>query len=141
MKTITIVIFFFISIPVFSQTYPDSLKQVLIDFLLSINDVSEDAKNTMLIVNDLVTYKEFKNQDYGIFRFCTLSTHVFTHILLVSKGKYIIVNMYEPLEKSLYSVLEYLKLDKNYSKEDTVKYVEGVLKLHKINSEVIPWKI
>jgi len=137
-------ILLFLSISGYINAQSDSLTIKLYDFLISTNDLTEWSKsqNTMLIINDLITYKEFKNQEYGIFKFCTLTTHTYTHILLVSrKGKYTIVNMYEPLEKSLHSVIEFLKMNKNFSKEDTIKYIEGVLDLHKSNKETIPWSL
>jgi hypothetical protein len=118
----------------------DSLTVKLYDFFKSKNEMSENVKprQTFLIINDLVTFKEFKSQEYGIFKFCTLTTHTFTHILLVNNT---IVDMYQPLEKSLYSVLEYLKMNKNFSKEDIFRYIEGVLDLYRSNTESIPWSL
>ena len=142
MKTLGTLLLFF-SINGYINAQSDSLTIKLYDFLISTKDLSEwsKSKNTILIINDLVTYKKFKNQEYGIFKFCTLTTHTYTHILLVSKGKYTIVNMREPLEKSLQSVLEFLKINKNYPKEDTITYMEGVLKIYKSNNEIIPWTL
>ena len=141
MKTLTTLLLFF-SINGCINAQPDSLTVKLYDFLISTKDLSEWSKsqNTMLFIIDLVTYKDFENQEYGIFRFSTLTTHTYKHILLVSNGQYSIVNMREPLEKSFRLILEYLKINKNYSKEDIVKYLEKVLDLYKSNSEAIPWR-
>jgi len=142
MKTLG-TLFFLFSINGNINAQSDSLTIKLYDFFKSKNEMSKSVEpgQTILIINDLVTYKEFKNQEYGIFRFCTLTTHMYTHILLVSKGKYTIVDMYEPLEKSLLSVLEFLKANKYFTKENTIKYIEGVLDLHKSNMEAIPWTL
>ena len=141
MKTFGILLF--LSISGYINAQSDSLTIKLYDFLISTKDLSEWGKSqkTKLFINDLVTYKDFKNQEYGIFQFSTLTTHTYTHILLVSKGKYTIVNMYEPLEKSLQSVLEFLNANKSFSKENTIKYIEGVLGLYKSNKEAIPWSL
>ena len=198
MKTITLFILLFISVPLFSQSDSDSLKQAVYDFLISTRDIIEREKSiNITFIRDLVTYRDYENQEYGIFSFGTPATSTYWHILLISNGKYTIVNMYEPLEKSLQSVLEFFKEDtifskegvikcierilfidtrnrsgvmrvwqnaiigymyellekslqsvleflnanKSFSKENTIKYIEGVLGLYKSNKEAIPWSL
>ena len=167
MKTITLFILFFIYIPLFSQSnqelgtfkldsamiqafnedlianseyYSDSFKNEMYDFLISTHDLSESGKsnNSMLIINDLVTNKVFTNQEYGIFRFGTfLTSSAYKHILLISNGKYTIVNMHEPLEKSLQNILDFFKEDTIFSKEGVIMYIERVLVMHKLNKNAV----
>jgi hypothetical protein len=50
-------------------------------------------------------------------------------------------NFFKSKNEMSETVLEYLKRDKKISKEDTVRYMEGVLDLYKRNMEAIPWTI
>jgi hypothetical protein len=136
---------FFILFLLFGNSYlfaqTDNLTIKLYDFLKSKNEMSANVKagQTILIINDLVTCQEFKDQEYGIFKFCTLSSHTYTHILLVNKGQYSIVDMYQPPDIILESILNYLKTNKNFTKEVSIKYLEAIIKLYKSNTKEIPW--
>ncbi|MDR2036493.1 MAG: hypothetical protein LBQ60_01070 [Bacteroidales bacterium] len=136
---------FFVIFLLFGNSYLfaqyDSLTIKLYDFLKSKKEMSENVKvgQTILIINELVSYQEFKNQEYGIFRFGTLSSHTYIHILLVDKEKYLIVDMYQPLDIILEPILNYLKTNTKITKKNSIQYLEAVLKLYKLNTEEISW--
>ena len=143
MKKILLFIFILLG---YSYSYAqqiDSLRIRLYDFLISKGDLDEFSKkkNTLLIINDLVTHEEFKDQEYGIFKFGTLTSESYTHILLVDKEKHIIVDMHQPFDIIIHTVLGYFKNHSDYTRSDVINYLDSIINLHKKNSDSIPWKI
>ena len=127
----------------YSSAQPsDSLRVKSYDFLISMGELQEFSKteNTLLIINDLVTYEEFKNQEYGIFRLCTFASESYIHILLVDANRYIFVDMRQPFDATIHIILEYLKNYPNYTQLDIINYLDAVVNLYQRNKDAIPWK-
>jgi hypothetical protein len=128
----------------YSHAQSDSLLRIrLIDFLISTGDLLEDSEptNTMLIINNIVTYTELKNQSYGIFKFGTLTTHSYFHILLKDESDYKIIDMRQPIEDVFQAILKCMANKTIYTKSDIVAYLNAIISLYKSNDNSIPWKV
>ena len=139
-------ILFFISIVLymnglFAQT--DSVKVILIKFLINkkdlVGDINSFNKN-ILIVNDIVSFEKYENNQYGIFKFGTISSHSFFHMLLKNKQSYTIIDMRLPLEDNLLQVVNYFKKVKVYNSDIILNYFTKIIELSKRNSKIVPWK-
>ena len=81
-----------------------------------------------------------KKKQYGIFKFGTLSSHSFFHMLLKNKQTYIIIDMRLPLEDNLLQIVNYFKEVKVYNSDTILNYFTKIIELNKRNSEIFPWK-
>lgn len=125
----------------FAQT--DSVKMNLIKFLINKKDLVGDFNSfnkNVLIVNDIVSFEKYEKKQYGIFKFGTLSSHSFFHMLLKSKQSYTIIDMRLPLEDNLLQVVNYFKEVKVYNSDTILNYFAKIIELNKRNSEIVPWK-
>ena len=125
----------------FAQT--DSVKMILIKFLVNkkdlVGDINSFNKN-VLIVSDIVSFEKYEKKQYGIFKFGTLSSHSFFHLLLKNKLTYTIIDMRLPLEDILFQVVNYFKEVKVYDSDMILNYFAKIIELKKRNSEIVPWK-
>jgi hypothetical protein len=146
MKKIISILLFIVLInhlPLIAQTHiSDSLRYELLDFLITKNDFVGDTKTTetLLIINDLTSLKPLKNQKCGVFKFGTLTSHSYFHILLKQGDGYIIVDMKQPFEKIIPVILTHFKLNSCYSKADVVEYLKKITDLYLKNQDVVPWE-
>ena len=71
----------------------DNLRDTLLNFLVSKGDFDKEMKTegTLLIINEISTLKKHKNQEVGVFKFGTLTSHSYFHVLLKDKSNYIFV--------------------------------------------------
>lgn len=125
----------------FAQT--DSVKMNLIKFLINKKDLVDDFNSfnkNVLIVNDIVSFEKYEKKQYGIFKFGTLSSHSFFHMLLKNKQSYTIIDMRLPLEDNLLQIVNYFKEVKVYNSDTILNYFTKIIELNKRNSEIVPWK-
>jgi hypothetical protein len=125
----------------FAQT--DSVKMNLIKFLINKKDLVCDFNSfnkNVLIVNDIVSFEKYGKKQYGIFKFGTLSSHSFFHMLLKNKQSYTIIDMRLSLEDNLLQVVNYFKEVKVYNSDTILNYFTKIIELNKRNSEIVPWK-
>lgn len=125
------------------QAQPDTLKTSLIKFLIEKKDLISDYKSfntNVLIVNDILTLEKPEKEDYGIFKFGTLSSHSYFHILLKDKNKYKILDMRQPLENVVLQVVSYFKEEEFYDRDLVLAYLDKVIELYKRNMQAVPWK-
>lgn len=127
-----------------AQNYTnDSLRIKLFDFLISKKDFVGDSKTTktLLIINDIVTLKTIEQQKNGVFKFGTLTSHSYFHILLKYGNKYDIVDMKQPYEKIIPTIIFFFKKNNLYSKSDVLKYLIKLTDLYLANQNAIHWRI
>lgn len=68
-----------------------------------------------------------KEKCSGIYMIPNLSTHGFTHYLLISKANFTIINMREPLGENIKKVIQFMKKYSFYSKEDVFFYISNLV--------------
>jgi hypothetical protein len=121
----------------------DNLKDTLLDFLISKGDFDKDMKTegTLLIINDISTLKKYENQEVGVFKFGTLTSHSCYHLFLKDKDDCTIVDMKQPYENIVSLLLEYFQGNPFYSKEDILVYIKRVTELYIKNQDAVPWKL
>ncbi|MDD2799024.1 MAG: hypothetical protein PHV20_10560 [Bacteroidales bacterium] len=122
---------------------PVNLTDSLIEFLITKDDFDESmkAEGTMLIVNDVLTLKQYKNQEAGIFKFGTLTSHSYFHLLLKEKDNETLVDMKQPYENIVFLLLEYFQRNEIYSKDKILLYIKKVTELYNKNRSNNPWKV
>ncbi len=128
----------------FSQNIKaNNLRDSLFEFLISQGEFDKDmqTKETILIINDIVTLIPIEKQSNGIFKFGTLTSHSYFHIILSSNGDYVIINMRQPFENIILSILDYFQRNQQYSKKEVLCYMEKITELYLKNQNSIPWKI
>ncbi len=121
----------------------NNLRDTLFEFLISKNDFNKDmqTKGTILIINDILTLKKYDDQEVGVFKFGTLTSHSYFHLLLKDKNNYTIVNMKQPYENIVLLLLDYFENNPFYSKEEMLLYIKRATELYIKNKKVVPWKI
>ena len=87
------------------------------------------------------TLKKYENQDVGIFKFGTLTSHSYYHLLLKGKNNYTVVNMKQPFENIVLLLLKYFQRNQFYSKEEVLVYIKKTTELYMKNQDVVPWKL
>lgn len=73
----------------------DNLRDTLLNFLISKGDFDKDVKKEgiLLIINEITTQEKYTNQEVGVFKFGTLTSHSYYHVLLKDKSNYTLVDM------------------------------------------------
>ena len=120
----------------------ENLRDTLFEFLISKGDFDKgmETESVILIINDISTLKKFENQDIGVFKFGTLTSHSYFHLLLKDKNNNIIVDMKQPYENIVILLLEYFQRNQFYSKEEILIYIKKVTELYMKNQNVVPWE-
>jgi hypothetical protein len=70
---------------------------------------------TLLIINDIVTLRKIENQEFGIYKFGTLTSESYFHILLKDKDYCTIVDMKQPYENIIPTIIKYFQRNSFYS--------------------------
>jgi hypothetical protein len=121
----------------------NNLRDSLFEFLISQGDFDKDmkSKEAILIINDIATLKPFEKQSNGIFKFGTLTSHSYFHILLCNDGDYLIINMKQPFENIIPKLLDYFQKNPLLSKKEVLCYMKRATELYLKNQDSIPWKL
>ncbi len=121
----------------------NNLRDSLFEFLISQGDFDKDmkTKETILIINDIATLKPFEKQSNGVFKFGTLTSHSYFHILLRDNGENVIINMKQPLENIMPLILNYFQRNSLISKKEVLCYLKKIMELYLKNQNSTPWKL
>lgn len=143
MKKLFICIFYvgFMAVGLYAQT--DSLKTTLIKFLIEKRDLTGDLDSynrNILIINDILTLEPYDKKETGIYKFGTLASHSYFHLLLKYERNYKILDMQQPIENTFSQIILYFNKNKNYSRDASLAYLEKVIKVYKRNADIVPWK-
>jgi hypothetical protein len=119
------------------------LRDTLFDFLIKKGDFAENIKtdSIILIINDVSTLNSYESQKVGIFKFGTLTTHSYFHLLIKDKGNFTIIDMRQPYENVVLLLLEHFDRNTNYSKVEVLGYLKNVTELYERNHNAVPWKL
>lgn len=145
MKTIVLFLVTWIALINFTYSQTDCLKYDLVRFLKETKDLptsidSSEISNSILILNVNNPQIKFANKP-GIYKFGSLSTHSYFHLLVAGEDDYEIINMNKSLDKVILEVLEfYNKCDSNNSVEDLSLSLKNIIALYNQNLNAIPWE-
>lgn len=140
-----LLLFIMTSTPSWGQNGEEcDVRDTLINFLILTKDLSDrvNKQNVFLFVNEIRTHKQYKNQNVGIFKFGTLRTHSYFHLLLKSSSENIVlVDMTQPYENVMLVLLEYFKVNRFYSKDEILDCIKRTTDLYVRNQKAIPWTL
>jgi hypothetical protein len=106
----------------------------------------KDVERTNTSVNDWPDFIISNKDGYieegkeGIFNIGTqvvISSGGRIHFLLVEKDSFQILNMSEPIDQNILKLSDFLKRNKQYSKQDVLFYIGDVIKVHQYNEKYI----
>ena len=118
----------------------DSIKNRLVSFYKEIDPIFNNERSIDDFPNFLICdrkYGSIEEGKEGIFAFGLLTSGELTHFLLVEKNSFEILNMKDPIGKNILKLSDFLKRNKQYSKQDVLFYIEDVIKTHQYNKEYI----
>jgi len=121
---------------------PESVSHIIIDYLIKKGDLPENKHESDLtkrvLIYDLFTNKEAGTKTEGVFRFCILSDHSKSYIIIAENNKYKILNL-EYLDKDLLNIISYAKRKKLPS-TIILEYIRNAILLYQWNQHVVPWQ-
>jgi hypothetical protein len=140
MKKIFFVLFF---IAICNNSYSiGSLKEIKdsIFFFLKRNEVMSLTYKPEYISNscfiNATTHLAIKEGEIGVFILTTFSAHNYDHFILIDNNNYFIINMRDPFEKNIKQLVDFLKLNNLYKKEDVILYVNEFIRIKHQNDKL-----
>jgi hypothetical protein len=110
-----------------------------------VRDFKDRGEDNFLLIRDNVAdyqignisrYKmseEVKEGIYSIFPFSSYTEYTYTHLLLVGKDGYTIINMRNPLVDNLELLVDFMKDNPVYTKEKSLLYIKDLIRIHNLN--------
>lgn len=125
------------------NTNSDNLRCMLFEFLISKGDFNKDMKTggVLLIINDISSLEKFNEQEIGIFKFGTLTSHSCFHVFFKDHEGFTIIDMKQPYESIVPFFLNYFQRNQEYTKEEVLNYFKNATELYRKNQGVVPWKL
>jgi len=117
----------------------DSIKTKVMYFLIENEDYyyyEDISEFPNVLIKNIKTWNPIAENPLGIFSFREFSEYAHIHILLVDEKEYKLLNMRDSLEENLLTIIDFLRRNE-YSKEETLFYVERILKLQIFNRRAI----
>jgi hypothetical protein len=115
------------------------IKDSLVSFLKNTEMLTESYKGEDLsdaLICELRSNKRISEALTGIFWFTTLSSHSFTHVVIVRGNKFQILNMRDPLDKNILFLCKYLREDRGFTVKDILTYIEKIINIHRENMSI-----
>lgn len=115
------------------------IKDSLVSFLKNTEMLSEPFKGEDLsdaLICELRSNKRINEALSGVFWFTTLSSHSFTHVVIVRVNKIQILNMRDPLDKNILILCKYLREDRGFTVKDVLTYMEKIININKENMSI-----
>lgn len=115
------------------------IKDSLVSFLKNTEMLTESYKGEDLsdaLICELRSNKRISEALTGIFWFTTLSSHSFTHVVIVRVNKFQILNMRDPLDKNILFLCEYLREARGLTVKDVLTYIEKIINIHRENMSI-----
>ena len=117
-------------------------KKEIVNYLIKVGDLENNALNSKdiydgIFIVDLVTRKDYKDGQTGIFSFGAFGAHNKSYILLKNDSTFTILNL-KDLDADLLSEIAFLKKHK-FSCDRIIKYIEYTIETDQMNQNVIPW--
>jgi hypothetical protein len=94
----------------------------------------EDLSDALIC--ELRSNKRINEALSGVFWFTTLSSHSFTHVVIVRVNKIQILNMRDPLDKNILILCKYLREDRGFTVKDVLTYMEKIININKENMSI-----
>jgi len=117
----------------------DSIKTKVMHFLVEKEDYyyyEDISEFPNVLIKNIKTWSPISENPYGIYYFEAFSEYAHAHILLVGEKEYKLLNMRDSLEENLLTIIDFLRRNE-YSKEETIFYIERILKLQIFNRRAI----
>jgi hypothetical protein len=117
------------------------IKDSIVSFLKNTEMLTDSYKGEKLsdaLICELRSKKRINETRTGVFWFTTLSSHSFTHVIIVRLNNFRILNMRDSLDKNILYLCEYLKENKGFSANDVLAYIEKITNIYRENMSIRP---
>lgn len=142
---LTIFLIFIYTSSLFSQkNHSQQFERKLLYFLASCGDYDSSMVSRsrgILIIDDLITHNDFHDQKYGVFILRTLTTHSYSHLLLKSQDSIQLINMREPYDSTILTLVKYFKENQFFTQEEVLQYLEKATEIYRRNQKAVPWVV
>jgi len=116
-----------------------SIKDSIVSFLRNTENLTDSYKSESLsdaLICELNSKKRINETSTGVFWFTTLSSHSYTHIIIVRENSYQILNMREPLDNNILLLCDYLSKNRGLSAKDVIDYIDKLIDIHRKNMSI-----
>ena len=112
------------------------IKDSIVSFLKNTEMLTDSYKGEDLsdaLICELRSKQRLSEALTGVFWFSTLSSHSFTHVIIVNMNNFQILNMRDPLHENIFLLCKYLRANRVYTAKDILDYIEKIISIQKEN--------